>query len=111
MKLIAISGWVYARVMEIRAAHPRRHELKINSTHAEEMMRAVAPGEDQIGRVIDSVTRDGSIMMFSPDGAGGLRHDQPGTITHTPPILFVSETCRVPLSISNNRTLIVRVIP
>lgn len=107
MECEMIDGWVRLRVEDFRAKIGNR--ITVGADVALAMIATVAPSEERAADVARGLADPASILLWSPDGAGGLRYDQPGTLTHTPPILFAPRDCRLPHLPRN--TVIVRVKP
>jgi len=89
----------HQREQRTAAAHPSliqniRRKLGrkrvISPEHLTAIIHLVAPDEAAPEKII-SALRDNpnSITFWSPDGIGGMRYDQPGTISHQPLIAFV----------------------
>lgn len=106
MEIAAINGWIAVKAQSIRENLGRARV--IDKGLAIELMRSVAPSQQRVENFADRLCERGSILLISPDGVGGLRHDQPGTLSHTPHILFAPRSCSLP-TLTLARTLVLRV--
>jgi hypothetical protein len=109
MECTAIDGWVSMQIAVVHAELGRRRVIR--QSEAATIIHRVAPSEQRDTIISARLSDDpDGITMWSPDGAGGMRHDQPGTLSHTPLLLLIPVALRVPRHAPHwHRALILRV--
>lgn len=95
MKWAAIDGWTRLKIEEVRTRLGRRR--LVTAAEAEAIVREVAPAETKPDAIASRLAEDpGNITLWSPDGNGAMRYDQPGTLSHTPRLLIASRRVTIP---------------